>query len=252
MKDLFLLEKTNIMRSNRLVFLILSLLIISICSYIIYYLVEGVNVIGSINFLFDLSSQILFPIIFSCFIMLSYLSDFKNGNWYQIKLSSIRKENIFISKFTVNILFILLCLIFIVNLYVLANFIFYNKNYVFIEFLKFNILDVFIRVNLVTLCMYIYILCYCLVGIIFILILPKISVGIILISIFTVCQTIIPLPDNITKFLFTSSFNVHSAIQIIELPVTKIARAFFINIINAIILIFFSLILYSKRFKKEG
>lgn len=249
MKDLILIEKTNILNSKRLVIMSISLVLISFTCFLVYYVVEGFNIMGSLNLLLILNSQIIFPIIFSSFIMLSYLSDFKNGNSYLIKLSPVSKVNIFISKFFINIFFILLCLFSIVNLYVISNFLFTNKSYVFIEFLKFNFLEVLIRVNIVLVCMFSYIVCFCLLGILFILILPKFPLGIILITVITIIQTSLPLPNHISKYLFVSNYNVHSALHLVEFPINRIMEAFFINVINGVLLLLFSIVIYQRRFQ---
>lgn len=248
MKDLMLLEITNAIRSRRLISIIISLLIICIVSFSAYILLEGNDLIQSIDFLFALNSQILFPVIFSSFIIASFISDFTHGKAYLINLSTIKKDKIFISKILVNVVLILISIVVIVNLYLTFSFIFHNQSYAFIGFLKFNIFEVFLRTNIILACTFFYILGFCLLGLIVSLIIPKFSVAILFIILISISHTIFPLPVYLSKYLFLSSYNTYSAIQFIDFPLFRILEATLINIISTIILLGVSTFVYVKKF----
>lgn len=248
MKNLILLEKKNALRSNRLLIMIISLFVISMASFLAYLLLEGDNLINSIDFLFAINSQILFPVIFSSFMIASFISDFKHGNPYLIKLSSIKKDRIFISKILVNVIIMFISIIIIVNLYLTFSFIFHSQNYAFIGFLKFNIFEVFLRTNIILVCTFFYILGFCLLGLIVTLIIPKFPVAILFIIVICITHSIIPLPVYFSKYTFMSNYNIYSAIQFEAFPMFKIMEATLINLINVIILIGISLMVYVKKF----
>lgn len=119
---------------------------------------------------------------------------------------------------------------------------------VFIGFLKFDLLNVFLRVNAVTVTTYFYLLCFSLMGIILTLLLGNVFLPIIIILCIAIIHTVLPLPVYIYKYLFFSTHNVYPAIQMVEYPVILIAKVALINISNAILLFIISIKLYTKNF----
>lgn len=178
----------------------------------------------------------------------SFLSDFKNGNKYLIQFSPIKKERIFMSKIIVNMGIIFLVYMLLVNIYLVFTFIYHNQDYAFIGFLKFSVFEVFMRTNMILLCTYFYIISFALISIIFTLILPKFSTSILLVVFVSIIHTIYPLPDYLSKYLFLSSYNIYSAIQLVEFPIGRVMEATVINIINTLLLMMLSLKIYTKKF----